>query len=229
MNDSAIITGIISLQKNDFYNSLIVLGNANKAVQPMGDYQGNGTNDYKKHHLLPIGEFVPFESLLRPLAPFFNLPMSSFARGNFQQQNLNAMGYQIAPALCYEIVFPEQLRANTHADTDLLLTVSNDAWFGDSIGPLQHMEIAQMRSIELGRPLVRATNNGVTAVVDVHGRITHQIPQFKEGVLVADVALYDGETWFKHLGQTPLLILCWLLLLVGIAIQVSIWKQSKTD
>ncbi|GIU47440.1 apolipoprotein N-acyltransferase [Shewanella sp. KT0246] len=229
MNNSAIITGIISLQQQEFYNSLIVMGNANQPVQSHGDYQGNGTNDYKKHHLLPIGEFVPFESLLRPLAPFFNLPMSSFARGDFQQKNLNAMGYQIAPALCYEIVFPEQLRANTHADTDLLLTVSNDAWFGDSIGPLQHMEIAQMRSIELGRPLVRATNNGVTAVVDIHGRITHKIPQFQEGVLVADVPLYDGETWFKRIGQTPLLLLCGLLFLIGLTQQIILWKKGHRD
>ncbi len=228
LNNSAIITGIISMQKNDFYNSLIVLGNANHPEQSEGDYVGNGINDYKKHHLLPVGEFVPFETILRPLAPFFNLPMSSFARGTYEQKNLNALGYQVAPALCYEIVFPEQLRANVNKDTDFLLTVSNDAWFGDSIGPLQHMEIAQMRAIELGRPLVRATNNGVTAVVDIKGRITHQLPQFKAGVLVADVPLFDGETWFKRIGQTPLLILCSLLILFGF-IHKYLLRKRKTS
>ncbi|MEZ9597004.1 apolipoprotein N-acyltransferase [Shewanella sp. 10N.261.52.F9] len=211
LNNTAIITGIISHRANDFYNSLIVLGNYNYKQQSEADYLGDGSNEFKKHHLLPIGEFVPLESLLRPLAPFFNLPMSSFARGDFTQPNLNAVGHQISPAICYEIAFPEQLRANMNDNTDLLMTVSNDAWFGTSNGPLQHMEIAQMRSVELGRPLVRATNNGVTAVVDEQGNITDSLPQFETGVLVADIKLMKGHTLFTTLGQWPVLILSFLL------------------
>ncbi len=172
LRDAAIITGIISQQNGDFYNSLIVLGNHHQKQQDSADYSAAGDNQFRKHHLLPIGEFVPMESLLRPLAPFFNLPMSSFARGSYQQNNLTALGHTLAPAICYEIAFPEQLRANVAEDTQVLLTVSNDAWFGESNGPLQHMEIAQMRSAELGRPLLRATNNGVTAVVDEFGNIS---------------------------------------------------------
>ncbi|GIU31088.1 apolipoprotein N-acyltransferase [Shewanella schlegeliana] len=213
LNNTAIITGIISNHGDAFYNSLIVLGNYNHKQQSEADYLGDGTNEFKKHHLLPIGEFVPFESLLRPLAPFFNLPMSSFNRGNFIQPNLNAVGHQISPAICYEIAFPEQLRANMNDTTDLLMTVSNDAWFGTSNGPLQHMEIAQMRSVELGRPLVRATNNGVTAVVDEQGNITQQLPQFEAGVLVADIQLMKGHTLFTTIGQWPVLILSFLIAL----------------
>lgn len=211
LNNSAIITGIISQRGNHYYNSLIVLGNYGAKQQEQADYYGEEHNEFKKHHLLPIGEFVPFESLLRPIAPFFNLPMSSFNRGDFKQENLNAVGHQISPAICYEIAFPEQLRANMNDTTDLLLTVSNDAWFGTSNGPLQHMEIAQMRSVELGRPLVRATNNGVTAVVDEHGNITHQLPQFEAGVLTADIALVKGHTLFTYIGQWPILLLSTLL------------------
>ncbi|GIU18357.1 apolipoprotein N-acyltransferase [Shewanella sp. MBTL60-112-B2] len=213
LNNTAIITGIIGYQNSEFYNSLIVLGNYNHKQQSEPDYLGNGNNEFKKHHLLPVGEFVPFESLLRPLAPFFNLPMSSFDRGEFTQPNLNAVGHQISPAICYEIAFPEQLRANMNDNTDLLLTVSNDAWFGSSNGPLQHMEIAQMRSVELGRPLVRATNNGVTAVVDEKGNITDQLPQFEAGVLVADIQLMKGHTLFTTIGQWPVLILSFLIAL----------------
>ncbi|ABZ77773.1 apolipoprotein N-acyltransferase [Shewanella halifaxensis HAW-EB4] len=215
LNNTAIITGIISNHGDAFYNSLIVLGNYNHKQQSEADYLGDGDNEFKKHHLLPIGEFVPFESLLRPLAPFFNLPMSSFARGDFIQPNLNAVGHQISPAICYEIAFPEQLRANMNDHTDLLMTVSNDAWFGSSNGPLQHMEIAQMRSVELGRPLVRATNNGVTAVVDEKGNITHQLPQFEAGVLVADIQLMKGHTLFTTFGQWPVLILSFLIALAA--------------
>nr|WP_275975370.1 apolipoprotein N-acyltransferase [Shewanella xiamenensis] len=215
LNHTSIITGIISRQHDEFYNSLIVLGNHNQKQQDTPDYESDGSNQFKKHHLLPIGEFVPFEALLRPIAPFFNLPMSSFARGDYQQPNLSAVGHKIAPAICYEIAFPEQLRDSVNLGTDLLLTVSNDAWFGTSNGPLQHMEIAQMRAIELGRPLVRATNNGVTAVVDEHGNITAALPQFETGVLSATIPLVTGQTWFAKIGQTPLLLLCGALLLVG--------------
>ncbi|GIU42702.1 apolipoprotein N-acyltransferase [Shewanella sairae] len=216
LNNTAIITGIISHRANDFYNSLIVLGNYNHKQQSEADYLGNGSNEFKKHHLLPIGEFVPLESLLRPLAPFFNLPMSSFARGDFIQPNLNAVGHQISPAICYEIAFPEQLRANMNDNTDLLMTVSNDAWFGTSNGPLQHMEIAQMRSVELGRPLVRATNNGVTAVVDEQGNITDKLPQFEAGVLVSNVKLMKGHTVFSTFGQWPILLLSFMIAALAI-------------
>ncbi|MCH1929140.1 apolipoprotein N-acyltransferase [Shewanella sp. A25] len=215
LNNTSIVTGIISRQHGDFYNSLIVLGNHNQKVQETPDYINDGSNQFKKHHLLPIGEFVPFEALLRPIAPFFNLPMSSFARGDYLQPNLSALGHKIAPAICYEIVFPEQLRDSVNQDTDLILTVSNDAWFGTSNGPLQHMEIAQMRAIELGRPVMRATNNGVTAVVDEKGNITSRIPQFETGVLSTSIPLVKGETWFAKIGQTPLLILCGLLVSLG--------------
>ncbi|MFB2659511.1 apolipoprotein N-acyltransferase [Shewanella mangrovisoli] len=215
LNHTSIITGIISRQHDEFYNSLIVLGNHNQKQQDTPDYESDGSNQFKKHHLLPIGEFVPFEALLRPIAPFFNLPMSSFARGDYQQPNLSAVGHKIAPAICYEIAFPEQLRDSVNLGTDLLLTVSNDAWFGTSNGPLQHMEIAQMRAIELGRPLVRATNNGVTAVVDEKGNITAALPQFETGVLSATIPLVTGQTWFAKIGQTPLLLLCAALLLLG--------------
>ncbi|MGL6012748.1 MAG: nitrilase-related carbon-nitrogen hydrolase, partial [Shewanella oncorhynchi] len=101
--------------------------------------------------------------------------------------------------------------------TDILLTVSNDAWFGSSNGPLQHMEIAQMRAVELGRPLLRSTNNGVTAIVDEHGNITASLPQFEIGVLSATIPLVTGQTWFAKLGQMPLLILCGLIVLLGLA------------
>ncbi|MGL4475040.1 MAG: apolipoprotein N-acyltransferase, partial [Shewanella sp.] len=215
LNDAAIITGIISNHNDDFYNSLIVLGNHNNKQQAQADYVGGGINEYRKHQLLPIGEFVPLEALLRPLAPFFNLPMSSFARGDYQQTNLSALGYHIEPAICYEIVFPELLRANFNEHTDMLLTVSNDAWFGDSNGPLQHFDIARMRSVELGRPLVRATNNGVTAVVDAKGNVVDKLPQFETGVLRVAVPLVTGQTLFSYVGEKPILGLSSLLVLLG--------------
>jgi apolipoprotein N-acyltransferase len=160
--------------------------------------------------LLPIGEFVPFQELLRPLAPLFNLPQSSFSQGNYVQPNLVANQVATLPLNCFEIAFPHQLAANFTQQTQMLLTVSNDAWFGNSHGPHQHFEIARMRALEFGRPLVRATNNGVTGVINHLGAITAIAPQFEEIVLKAEVNFVSGYTPYS---QWPRLILALLIIL----------------
>ena len=204
VNGAGLVTGIIDYQQlnDDFYNSVIVLGQEHAEQALEQPYQYGHSNRYQKHQLLPIGEYVPFESLLRPLAPLFNLPMSSFSRGAYQQPNLMANGHQLNTAICYEIAFSEQVRDNTHAGTDYLLTISNDTWFGDSHGPWQHMQIAQMRAKELGRPLLRATNNGVSAVTDEFGRILAMAPQFTATTVSAEVPQVSGQTLFARLGHT---------------------------
>ncbi|MDW6092314.1 apolipoprotein N-acyltransferase [Vibrio rhizosphaerae] len=200
-NHSALLTGILTRPDSQtFYNSILALGQGTPA------YPSADRPQYKKHHLLPFGEFVPFEQWLRPLAPLFNLPMSSFSPGPYIQPNIEANGRFFVAALCYEIVFNEQIRENVTDQTDFLLTLSNDAWFGRSIGPLQHMEIARMRALELGIPLIRSTNNGVTAVTDYRGKITEQLPQFEAGVLKVTLTPTQGETPYRMLGSWPLYI-----------------------
>jgi len=222
LNNSAIITGIINynFETKQYFNSLIVLGK--KHLDDEQGYFYNHSNRYSKHHLLPIGEFVPFQELLRPIAPLFNLPMSSFSRGDYQQHNLIAKELSLLPLLCFEIAFPHQLAANLTTSTDLLLTVSNDAWFGGSHGPHQHMEMARMRALEFGRPLLRATNNGITGVVDHKGNFIARIPQFKEAVLKTEVPLVVGQTPYS---QWPRLILL-LMILVPIMI-INILSVNK--
>jgi len=214
LNDSAIITGVLNynFESKDYYNALVVLGKKNEEDQQ--GYFYNHSNRYYKNHLLPIGEFVPFQEWLRPLAPLFNLPMSSFSRGSYVQPNLIANNLSVLPLICFEIAFPHQLAANLTSETDLILTVSNDAWFGNSHGPHQHFEIARMRALEFGRPLIRATNNGVTGLVDHLGQIIAVAPQFKELVLKAEVALVSGETPYS---QWPMLIL-WLMIIVPVVL-----------
>ncbi len=216
---AAVVTGILDVKRNgDAYNGMIVVGDTGVKSQI---YHYETHNRYQKHHLLPIGEFVPFERFLRDVAPFFDLPNSSFARGEWQQPNLQAKGHQLLAALCFEIAFPRQIRANFSADTDFLLTVSNDAWFGDSHGPWQHLEIARMRALEFGRPLLRATNTGVTAAIDADGKVLGQLPQFQDGVLTLDVPLTQGRTLYSLLGDWPLYLLC----LIGAA--VLFWRQRQ--
>ncbi|MDP4537082.1 apolipoprotein N-acyltransferase [Alkalimonas collagenimarina] len=211
--NSSLITGIIdyNFYTDAAWNSLITLGKQHQ-TDSMGHYQPAHANRFEKHHLLPIGEFVPFEDLLRPLAPIFDLPMSSFSRGDYVQNNLLANDYRLLPAICFEIAFPRQIAANLTADTQLLLTVSNDAWFGDSIGPHQHLQIARMRALEFGRPLLRATNNGITATIDANGQIQQQIPQFTAAVLTDQMQLTSGHTPYSRYGDWPL----WLLSLVSL-------------
>ncbi|WP_375321994.1 apolipoprotein N-acyltransferase [Aliivibrio logei] len=211
MNNSTVITGIVGQSPTgNFYNNIISLG-----VNGTNGYDYTQQPRYSKHHLLPFGEFVPFENLLRPIAPIFNLPMSSFSRGDYIQPNMEASGTHLAPALCYEIVYGEQVRENITPQTDYILTLSNDAWFGTSIGPLQHMEMAQMRALEIGKPVIRSTNNGVTAITDHRGNITKQIPQFTTAVLRGEVVPTTGTTPYRYWGTWPLYLLVMLSLVIA--------------
>ena len=226
LNESAIITGILNynFESKEYFNSLITLGK--KQADDEQGYYYNHSNRYSKNHLLPIGEFVPFQELLRPIAPLFNLPMSSFSRGEYVQQNLMANGLQLLPLLCFEIAFPHQLSANLTQQTDILLTVSNDAWFGNSHGPHQHMEIARMRALEFGRPLLRSTNNGITAVVDHRGDFIARLPQFEEAVLTAEVPLVSGSTPYSQWPRLILLLMVLLPFIIIILLQAQ--KKQKT-
>ncbi|MBE0382589.1 apolipoprotein N-acyltransferase [Pseudoalteromonas carrageenovora] len=201
-NKTALVTGIVDYQLDTktIYNTLIVVGNKEHNDE-QGHYRYLDKNRYRKHQLLPIGEFVPFQDFLRPIAPLFDLPMSSFTRGDKVQNNLRANGFNLLPAICYEIVFADLVRGNYKSDSDLLFTVSNDAWFGDSIGPLQHMQIARMRALELQRPLVRVTNNGVSAVYDPISHTQQTMPQFKAATMKADIKLIQGDSVYSQYGN----------------------------
>ena len=189
-------------------NSIMTAGN------PDFPYQPDTSNRYSKHHLVPFGEYVPLESILRPLNSVFNLPMSAFQSGDAIQSSLMAKKRAFSPAICYEIIFGEQVRQNLKQDTDYLLTISNDAWFGDSIGPWQHLQMARMRALELGKPLIRATNTGISVFVDAQGKVLAQAPQFIETTLTHKIAPAEGKTPYSVLGNMPLYALSLLFLVL---------------
>jgi len=200
-----------------------ILGVPGLVPRPEGGYAfqnlavglGQARGRFAKHHLVPFGEYVPLEGLLRGLIGFFDLPMSTTVAGQAEQSNIQMSVGAAAMAICYEIVYPESMRQRART-AGLLMTISNDTWFGDSLGPLQHLQIARMRALENGRWLLRATNNGVTAIVDHQGALVAQLPQFTEGVLRGQAWIMQGRTPFSRLGHWPVLIamgalLLWLL------------------
>ena len=170
---------------------------------------------YRKRHLVPFGEYVPLEKLLRGTIAFFDLPMSRTAAGPDRQRLLRVAGLQMAMAICYEVAYPATV-AKDAATADLLATISNDTWFGTSIGPPQHFQIARMRALENGKFLLRATNNGITAIVDEHGKVVDRLPQFEPGVLTGTVYAMSGTTPFGKVGNNVLWPVLTVLSLVGV-------------
>ncbi|MEE8059214.1 MAG: apolipoprotein N-acyltransferase [Pseudomonadales bacterium] len=181
---------------------------------------GEGSGIYHKQRLVPFGEFVPLEGLLRGLIQFFNLPMSAFSAGPPAQAAIKAGDLTLAPFICYEIVYPELVN-EWLPEADLLITISNDAWFGESIGPLQHLQMAQMRALESGRYLLRATGSGVSAIVDQRGHIVVRGDQFKREVIQGEAIIYRGATPFALAGSWPILLLCFAICISLRAIAVK--------
>ncbi len=201
----AVLTGIASEEDGRYYNTALILG--------------NGAGKYYKQHLVPFGEYVPLESVLRGLIGIFDLPMSSFSKGPKTQALLQTGDWNIAMALCYEIIFQDVIH-NQIQDADLMITLSNDAWFGDSLGPYQHLSIARMRALENGIPIIRATNDGISAFIDHKGRVTSKLGKFKKAVLTADITAVSGVTPYRQLGPlwsyVIILVIPVFLLLIGL-------------
>ncbi len=181
-----------------FYNSIVGLGRADGI--------------YFKQRLVPFGEYVPLEKWLRGLIAFFNLPNSIIFPGPSDQEILKLDEAKIAPSICYEIVYPD-LVARLSAEAELLITISNDAWFGSSIGPLQHLQMAQMRALENRRYVLRGTNTGVSAIIAPNGKIQKLSKQFEQHTIEQfDVKLIKSRTFFSYWGSWPIVLTCFLSL-----------------
>jgi len=181
----ALMTGIAVQEGEQYFNATIMLG--------------EGEGRYYKQHLLPFGEYVPFESSLRGLIQLFDLPMSSFSAGSSGQPLLKTGDWNIAMALCYEIIFQDVV-ADQLTGADILITLSNDAWFGDSIGVYQHLAIARMRALENGIPVIRATNDGISALIDHRGKVLDRMEKLERGVMSGIVTKASGLTPYRQLG-----------------------------
>jgi len=184
-----------------YYNSVVSFGVSPRQL-------------YHKVHLVPFGEFVPpgFGWIVRVLS----VPLADFSRGAAVQRPLQVAGQRVAANVCYEDVYGNELIRQLPEAT-LLVNVSNVAWFGDSLAPAQHLQIARARALETGRMHLTATNTGITAVVGRDGRVLAQLAPFTEGRLDAEVQAYSGATPYVRFGDWPALAACLVLLLVAYA------------
>ncbi len=186
-----------------YYNSVISLGSA-------------PSQRYHKVHLVPFGETIPLKAVWGWVIEVLHIPLSDFARGAIDQRPLAIGGQRVAANICYEDAFGEEIIRQL-PEASVLVNVSNLAWFGDSFAPWQHAQMSQMRALETGRMMLRATNTGVTAIIDAKGRMLASMPLFTTGSLSGSIQGYAGSTPYARWGNAPVLAL-WGGLGVGLLI-----------
>ncbi|MBI5627026.1 MAG: apolipoprotein N-acyltransferase, partial [Nitrosomonadales bacterium] len=207
-NGGDVLIGAFERNNGSYYNSVFSLGVADE-------------QHYRKQHLVPFGEFIP----LRPLFGWLinrvlDIPMGDLARGDAIQAPLAVAGQQVAVNICYEDVFGEEIIRSLPQAT-LLVNVTNDAWYGNSPVAAQHNQIAQLRALETGRMMLRATNTGVTSIIGADGKVLQQLPQHKEAVLLGKAQGYDGITPYVRWGNAAVLLLL-------VAMLAYAWLRRKT-
>jgi len=196
-----LITGlpVFDDKTEQYYNSLTNLGGE----------QGF----YYKTHLVPFGEYVPLASLIRGLIQFFNIPMSGFSVGDSDQSPVFVKGHQVVVTLCYEDVFPQDMIQNI-PESQFMINLSNNGWYGNSFAPHQHLEMARMRALETSRELIRSTTSGISALVDSKGVVQNKGPQFKQAVIKGIIQPRTGTTPYVLWGNYPIIALFIIGLLV---------------
>jgi apolipoprotein N-acyltransferase len=191
---------VMELDSRRYFNSMVSIGARDQS--------------YSKQHLVPFGEYIPWNSFLGRVMEIMQVPLPDFSVMP-SSPVLTLAGQPMGISICYEDAFGgEVIRALPEATA--LVNASNDAWFGDSLAPHQHLEMARMRSIETQRPMLRVTNTGVTAIIDHRGRITDAAPQFTVAVLRGRVQPMRGATPYARMGNTPLIAVVSLLLALAL-------------
>lgn len=173
---------------------------------------------YDKHHLVPFGEYLPFDTVVRPVLDFLSIPMSDFTPGADRQPPLRHRALRIGVSICYEDAYASEV-IKPLPEANVLVNVSDDSWFGDTVAPHQHLQISRARALEAGRYMLRATNTGISAIIDPRGRVLSQSPQFEPYVLRGEVVPHTGATPFVRLGHGPVLGVCVFTVLAAVVME----------
>ncbi len=209
--DTTLMTGLpVRKENGDYYNALIVLGNADHTPD----------NTYLKRHLVPFGEYLPLAFLLEPVLGYLQIPMSDFSAGEQEKPLVKASEDEAGAFICYEIAFAANVMESL-PEAAYLVNISNDAWFGGSLGPHQHLQITRMRAIETGRHILRATNTGISAIIEPNGRIQARLAESEQGVLTGRIHKVAGQTPYSRYVDHPLVVVLTIMLLL-------IWRVRCT-
>ena len=202
---SAILTGVPvrDAPGRRYLNSVVMLGS-----EP---------GVYHKRRLVPFGEYLPLAPLLQPVVEVLGIQIGDFSRGAREQVPLRLGPHVLGVSICYEITYADAVR-RALPEAALLVTVSNDAWFGNSIGPHQHLEIARVRAAETRRWLIRAANTGLSAVISPRGEVSARLPQFEVAAGAFEVVPMRGATPYVRIGDAPIIIALAVWLGAGIAL-----------
>lgn len=208
-NQGDILVGMVERENGEYFNSVLSFGRAESAI-------------YRKSHLVPFGEFIPFKAIFGWIyRDWLNMPLSDLSRGSIDQQPMPVADEKVAVNICYEDVFGEEIIRQLPTAT-LLVNVSNDAWYGDSYAADQHLQFSQARALETGRMMLRATNTGATAIIDQRGYVTAHAPHFVATALDGQVQGYSGSTPYVLWGNWPFIILSLLGLILLLRRKTSV-------
>ena len=200
-NGGDMLFGVPELDPSgNYYNSVMSVGTEQRQT-------------YRKHHLVPFGDYFPLRPVLGWIMNLLHIPMSDFSRGAQVQKPIQVAGQKVAVNICYEDVFGEEIIRQLPEAT-MLANFTNDAWWGDTVASRQHLQISQMRALETGRPMLRATNTGVTAIIDASGRIVASAPEFTTTTLSGEVRGYQGSTPYIVFGNAGFLVLALAMILI---------------
>lgn len=205
-NKGDILVGIVERENGEYFNSVFSIGSSKSAV-------------YRKSHLVPFGEFIPFKMAFGWIyRDLLNMPLSDLSRGNKYQQPMSIAGEKVAVNICYEDVFGEEIIRQLPAAT-LLVNVSNDAWYGTSNAADQHMQFSQARALETGRMMLRATNTGATAIINHKGYVIAHAQHFTQTSLNGTAQGYAGSTPYVRWGNWPLVVFCFSMI-------AFVWRRN---
>ena len=213
-NQSTVLVGMIERENGEYFNSMLNLSIPHPEA-------------YRKSHLVPFGEFIPFKAAFGWIyRDLLNMPLSDLSRGSIHQQPMSIAGEKVALNICYEDVFGEEIIRQLPTAT-LLVNASNDAWYGQSNAAYQHMQFSQARALETGRTVLRATNTGATAIIDPHGNLLAHAPHFTETTLNGMAQGYRGSTPYVRWGNWLFLALSFIGL-ISICLPNFLASRRKT-
>ena len=210
--ETALIIGIPFHQKidNKIFNSILVLGSSNDL--------------YKKRKLVPFGEYFPFRRVLADLYSKIDIPLSDFDPGPTEKNSVVVKGRSVGLLICYEIAFASIARSSL-PKAELIINVSNDSWFGNTVAAFQHLQIVRVRAAELGRPIIRATNTGISAFIDHRGKLLKVTDKFTSQIITNQIVGQEGETFYGKIGEKGI-VSGLLILIILVSVLQFLGRQS---